>query len=111
MLTLRRTSSKVVFAAVTTAIAAFLLFPLVWLATTAIKPDAEIFVKSPSLFPSSPTLQHFVRALDAAGIAGYLKNSLIVSSGSALLTTTLATLAAFGFAKYRFRGRQPLMLM
>jgi len=111
VLSLRRRSSQAVFAAVTLAIGLFLLFPLVWLVTTAFKPEAEIFLTFPTLLPSAPTWHNFVRAVKAAGIGTYLKNSLIAASGSAVLTTTLATLAAYGFSKFRFRARQPLMLM
>jgi multiple sugar transport system permease protein len=110
MLKLTRPSSQAVFAGVATAIAVFLLFPVLWLVLTALKPDAEIFVKLPALLPSSPTLAHFEQALKAAGLATYLRNSLLTATGSAILTTVLAALAAYGFAKFRFRARQPLML-
>jgi multiple sugar transport system permease protein len=111
MLKLTRLSSQVVFIAVALTIGLFLLFPIVWLITTSIKPDPEIFVKFPSLLPSAPTLAHFERALRASGLVMYLRNSFVTAVGSAVLTTTLAALAAYGFAKFRFTGRQPLMLM
>jgi multiple sugar transport system permease protein len=68
-------------------------------------------VKFPSLFPSAPTLEHFDKALRASSLLTYLKNSFITATCSAVLTTALAALAAYGFAKFKFRGRQPLMLM
>jgi multiple sugar transport system permease protein len=111
MLELSSPLARILFAALAAAIGAYLLFPVAWLVATSLKPDPEIFVKFPSLLPQHPTLDNFARALKASGLGGYLRNSLVTATGSALLTTTLAALAAFGFAKYRFRGRQPLMLL
>lgn len=111
MLQLNRPSTRLIFLAIALALGLFLLFPVIWLITTSIKPDAEIFVKFPSLFPSAPTLEHFDKALRASNLLTYLKNSFITATCSAVLTTALAALAAYGFAKFKFRGRQPLMLM
>jgi multiple sugar transport system permease protein len=111
MLRLSRFHAKVIFLAIAMAIGLFLLFPVVWLITTSVKPDAEIFQKFPSLLPSAPTLENFSRALRASNLLIYLKNSFITALGSALLTTMLAALAAYGFAKFKFKGSQPLMLM
>ena len=111
MLRLTTPWSRIGFAAITALIAAFLLFPILWLVVTSLKPEAEIFVKMPSLLPLAPTLDNFSRALGASGLPRYLLNSLITAAGSAILTTLLAALAAYGFAKYRFRGRQSLMLL
>ena len=52
-----------------------------------------------------PTTENFWRAISQSNLLTYLGNSLLTAGGSALLTTTLATLAAYGFARYRFAGR------
>ena len=87
----------------------FLFFPVYWMLVTALRPGGSVFVQFPSLFPAEPTLENFWRALVESDLLLYLRNSLITAGGSALFTTTLAMLAAFGFAKYKFRGRHPLM--
>lgn len=111
MLELNRLSARAAFIGVAMAIALFLFFPVLWLITTSFKPDAEIFLKFPSILPAAPTLHHFEKALQASGLLIYLRNSFVTAVGSAVLTTTLAALAAYGFAKFSFRGRQTLMLM
>ena len=65
----------------------------------------------PSLLPKTITLANFVHAISQSDLPLYLRNSLIAAGGSAVLTTTLAMLAAFGFAKYKFRGRTALMYL
>lgn len=87
----------------------FLFFPVYWMIVTALRPGGSVFVQFPSLFPGDPTLANFARALSQSNLLLYLRNSLVTAGGSALLTTTLATAAAYGFAKYRFRGRHALM--
>jgi multiple sugar transport system permease protein len=87
----------------------FLFFPVYWMLATALRPAGDIFVQYPTLFPSAPTLDNFRRALTQSELLVYLKNSLVTAGGSAVLTTTLAMMAAYGFAKYRFRGHRALM--
>lgn len=87
----------------------FLFFPVYWMLVTALRPRSEIFQLRPGLFPAAPTLENFLRTVGSSDLLLYLRNSLITAGGSALLTTTLAVLAAYGFAKYRFRGRHGIM--
>ena len=89
----------------------FLFFPVYWLVVTAFKSQSEIFVQFPGLLPAAPTLANFTRALSRSHLPLYLMNSLITAGGSAVITTGFAALAAFGFAKYRFRGQSKLMLL
>lgn len=89
----------------------FLFFPVYWMLVTALRPGGTVFVQFPRLFPAEPTLENFTNALLRSDLLIYLRNSLITAGGSAVLTTTLAMLAAFGFAKYKFRGRHPLMYL
>jgi multiple sugar transport system permease protein len=92
-------------------IAAFLFLPLGWMALTSIKPESEIFVRFPTLWPDAPTLQSYSQLFARGDMLLQLKNSLITAGGGALLTVTLATYAAYSFAKFRYRGRKPLMFL
>ena len=89
----------------------FLFFPVYWMLATSLRRPGEIFVQFPSFFPTAPTLDNFIRALSQSNLRVYLLNSLITAGGSACLTTSLAMLAAFGFAKYKFKGRRGLMYL
>ncbi|WP_181183593.1 MULTISPECIES: carbohydrate ABC transporter permease [unclassified Mesorhizobium] len=83
----------------------FLFFPVYWMMVTALKPNQQIFVQFPEFIPTHPVLDNFKRAISQSNLPTYLVNSMITAGGSSLLTTTLAALAAYGFAKYRFSGR------
>ena len=89
----------------------FLFFPVYWMVATSFRPQGEVFAQFPTIFPYAPTLDNFRRAWGQSDLSLYLVNSLLTAGGSALLTTTLASLAAYGFAKYRFRARKSLMYL
>lgn len=108
LLTLR---SRIVFWGLFALIAAFLFLPLAWMGLTSIKPEAEVFVRIPTLWPHAPTWQNYVSLFSRGEIVEQLKNSLITAGGGAILTVVLATYAAYSFAKFRYRGRKPLMFL
>ncbi len=111
MLQLNSVASRSLFAGVVVFIALFLLFPIYWMIVTALKPEPEIFVRMPTLLPLMPTLENFTRVLTRTNLSVFLKNSFVTAGGSALVTTLLSALAAYGFAKFTFALRRPLMLL
>ncbi|MEQ8659141.1 MAG: carbohydrate ABC transporter permease [Hyphomicrobiales bacterium] len=110
MLDLSSTQAKLVFGLIAGLIALFLFFPVYWLVVSALKPDAELYSLTPTLFPQSVTLTHFRTALFEGDLPLHLSNSLIVSLSSATINATLAVYAGYSFAKYRYFGRKPVML-
>jgi multiple sugar transport system permease protein len=110
MFDLSSTVSKVIFGLLLALIGLFLFFPLYWLVISSVKSNAELYSIVPTPFPLAPTLTHFVTALTTGTLPMYLFNSLIASGSSAALNTLLALYAGYSFAKYRFAGRQPVML-
>lgn len=57
------------------------------------------------------TLANYPETFRAIPFARYYLNSMIVSTGTVLLQIITASLAAFAFARLRFRGREPLFLL
>jgi multiple sugar transport system permease protein len=110
MFDLSSTVSKVVFGLLLALIGLFLFFPLYWLLISSVKSNAELYSIVPTPFPLTPTLTHFATALTTGKLPMYLFNSLMASGASAALNTLLALYAGYSFAKYRFAGRQPVML-
>ncbi len=111
MLKLLTWRARFAFWAVFAVIASFLFLPLVWMVLTSIKPESEIFVRFPTLWPNAPTLGSYTSLFGRGDMVSNLKNSLITAGGGALLTVFLATYAAYSFAKFRYRGRKPLMFL
>lgn len=111
MLHLHTPLQRTVFWLAFALIAAFLFLPLLWMVMTSLKPESEIFIRFPTLWPDAPTLQSYLALFSRGEMAEQLKNSLITAGGGALLTVVLATYAAYSFAKFRYRGRKPLMFL
>jgi pectin-derived oligosaccharide transport system permease protein len=87
-----------------------LLYPVVWVLTAAVKPADEI-ISSFDLLPSRVTWDGFATALQ--GIAEvptwrFFTNSLVISVGSVIGNVLSCSIAAYAFARLRFRGRGPM---
>ncbi|MEA5517906.1 carbohydrate ABC transporter permease [Limnoraphis robusta] len=88
------------------AIAFFMLFPLLWLLSTAFKSGSEnIFEFPPQLLPSQPTFGNFIKVWQTNPMGRYLVNSLIVASLTVGFNLLFCSLAAYPLARLNFRGR------
>jgi multiple sugar transport system permease protein len=87
---------------------ALLLLPIYWIVTTSLKPTPEILSTPTRLWPQNPTLQNYEVAL-SGDFRRYLLNSLIAAGGATAIGLLLAIPAAFGFAKYPYRGSTGLI--
>ncbi|HVC82414.1 MAG TPA: carbohydrate ABC transporter permease [Chloroflexota bacterium] len=86
----------------------FFLGPFFWMLTTALKPAREVLVYPPILIPSSLHFENFSAAWNAAAFGTYLKNSLTVAGLDTVAQIISSALVAYGFARFRFRGRDAL---
>jgi len=93
-----------------TALGAFMMLPLLFLISTAFKPQEELFVYPPRFLVRSPTLDNFRDLLfamsgDRIPLVRYFFNSVVVSGVTVAFTVLLGSLACFPLAKHRFPGR------
>lgn len=79
--------------------------PFLWMAVSSLKTVQELYAIPPTWFPSSPTLGSFEKVLFHSNIPRYFYNTFMISIGSTAIALFLASLASYGFARYRFRGR------
>ncbi|OCR01604.1 sugar ABC transporter permease [Oscillatoriales cyanobacterium USR001] len=88
------------------AIAFLMLFPLLWLLSTAFKsPTENIFQFPPQLFPQQPTLENFILVWQNNPFGRYLFNSTLVAGLTVTLNLIFCALAAYPLARLDFRGR------
>ena len=88
----------------------FFAFPVYWMASTALKPAAQIRTFDVRLFPTALTLEHFRTAFRTANFWNYLRNSLVVALSTTAISVLVALLAATAVARFRFRGRRAYLL-
>lgn len=91
------------------AVVLFAFLPLYWLLVTSLTPADQVFRFPPSPIPSEITFEHYATVLGNPDIFGYLRNSVIVSVITAVLSVIISMYMGFAFSKYRFRGRKSLM--
>lgn len=84
----------------------FALFPLYWLVKIALTPDRLIFTEGTELWPSQVTLENFRTVIFQTDFMAFFGNSLIVSLGTAAITTILAAGAGYAFSRFVFAGKR-----
>jgi multiple sugar transport system permease protein len=78
----------------------FLAFPLLWLASTALKTPQELASLHPTWIPRHPTLANFADAFSEQDLVGSAGNSLLVATAASVLTVLLALPAAYALARF-----------
>ncbi|MCL4861353.1 MAG: carbohydrate ABC transporter permease [Caldilineaceae bacterium] len=86
-------------------------FPFVWTVLTAFKAPHEIFRFPPPLLPATFQWGNFVEVWRQAPFLTFLVNTLTVASLSVIGDIVTASLVAYGFARFRFPGREVLFLL
>ncbi|MFI0770237.1 carbohydrate ABC transporter permease [Streptomyces sp. NPDC021218] len=86
-------------------VTAVTLTPVVMMVLVAFQSDTESMAARPSLWPGSWHPENIGRAFDLVPLGRYLLNTIFFAGGTALLETATAALAAYAFARLRFRGR------
>lgn len=87
-------------------IGVFAFFPQLWMISTALKPESEMFTMS---FFQHFTLENFEKILKNATFLNYIKNGFVVAIVSSVLSTFISALAGYSFSKYRYKGRKWIM--
>jgi multiple sugar transport system permease protein len=89
-------------------IAIVMIFPFLWMVSSSLKTQRELFVFPPRLLPSEWLWQNYAEAWRAARFSSYFINTVIVAVGGTLVTLLVCSMAAYAFAKLRFRSRNVL---
>lgn len=104
----RRILTKALIYVLLLVLSAFILLPVCWMVTAALKPDlAPVFTVPTEWFPTRYWhWENFKRVFTDSGLPfmRYTINSCIVVAGNILGTVISCSLVAFAFARLRFRG-------
>jgi multiple sugar transport system permease protein len=88
-----------------------MLFPFVWMVSTSLTSDGQLFVTPPQLIPSPVQPDNYGRVADLYPILTFLRNSLLVALVSTSFQVLSSAMAAYAFARLRFRGADGLFLV
>jgi alpha-1,4-digalacturonate transport system permease protein len=87
------------------------LIPIFWMVSTALKSNPHVFDLPIQWVPRPPLWGNFPEAYATVGFTHYFVNSAIVTGSVTLINVTLAALAGYGLAKYRFAGNHLLLVL
>jgi len=96
------------------------VLPLIWMLSTSLKTDAQIFPREGSsispvslenLVPRPVQWANYPDALKTVPFAVYLQNTLMLCALNVLGAVGSSAIVAYGFARIRFKGREPLFLL
>jgi multiple sugar transport system permease protein len=91
-------------------LALLFLFPFVWMLSNALRTNAEVLSVPPVLLPSELLWSNFSQAWSFLPFGRFFLNSALVAGAITLITLTVSSLAAYAFARLRFRGRDSLFV-
>ncbi|MFK3779577.1 carbohydrate ABC transporter permease [Agrobacterium sp. NPDC089420] len=80
------------------------VFPIYWMFVTSLTTSSELFAATPQFLPSLSELNVYQDVFKTIPVATWLKNSVIVASGTTVLSIVLAILPAYALSRFRFFG-------
>ena len=81
------------------------ILPFLWMILTSLKDPSEVMLMPPKLFPGIWRFDNYRLAMEAAPLATYFVNTVVVTVISTAAMLFVTTLAAFGFSRLTFPGR------
>ena len=88
-----------------------ILFPIYWMIITSFKTSEELMATVPTLWPDRFVWVNYPNVLNRAPFVRYLLNTLISTLGIMCGELTIGVLAAYGFSKGSFKGRNVLFML
>jgi multiple sugar transport system permease protein len=88
-----------------------MIVPFVWMISTSFKLPEEVYLIPPRWIPNNPTLDNYIDLFDAMNFGKPFMNTIIVALSITFLSVMLSSMAGYGFAKFKFRGREKLFLI
>lgn len=83
-----------------------MMVPLFWLVSSSLKLPHEIFVTPPRFIPAEMHWENYREVLFEQPFLRFFRNTMIVTLPAVLGQVLTASMAAYGFARLRFPGRE-----
>ena len=92
---------------------AFAMGPFLWMLLTSLKDRTELYATPLQYLPVRPTFENYVEAWTSpvTPFSRFFVNSLWVCSVTMVATTVVSVLAGYAIARFRFAGRDALLLI
>ncbi|MBQ4264024.1 MAG: carbohydrate ABC transporter permease [Clostridia bacterium] len=91
-------------------VALFTLIPFVWMISSSLKLDREVFAYPMKWIPETLRWENYVLIWQKVPMLTYFKNTAFIAIVVTFLQTLTSSFAAYAFAKLHFKGRDVLFL-
>lgn len=99
-------ADKIIYFLLALIIAAIFSFPVIFMMITSFKPETEVFATPVTIFPRDfQGLENYKRAFEMVPVDRFFFNSTLMAVLDVVFTVFFSALAGYGFAKFRFFGR------
>ncbi len=92
-------------------VALLFLIPLLWMLSSSLKPNYQIFEIPPRWIPNPPRWENYTEALTILPFALYLRNTAVITLLTIVGHLVSCTLIAYAFARLRAPGRDVLFVV
>ena len=83
------------------------LFPIYWLFVVSVKPAVELF-STPDVILTKFYWQNYIDVLQDRTLRSYMVNSLVISTGNAVLCTLLGFLTCYALSRFNLPGKESI---
>ena len=105
------TSWSIFTGILTVALALVFGFPLFWAVSSALKLPIELNVIPPLWFPPSPRWRNFLEVNEVLPFFRFMGNTAVVTLATTVGGVITASIVAYGFSHFRFRGRHTIFIL
>ena len=88
-----------------------MLFPIYWMIITSFKSAEEAQLIIPTFFPHSFHPENYLYVLNRANFLKYYWNTIVMTAGILFLQVITGVLAAYGFSRGSFKGKNALFYL
>lgn len=107
----RRLVSASVWYVVVILLALAVIMPFIWMISTSFKPLNEVFIYPPRWLPKTWVVENYLEVWNQAPFARYFINSSFVALVVTIGQLISCSLAAFAFARMKFRGKNTMFMV
>ncbi|MGX7164720.1 carbohydrate ABC transporter permease [Enterococcus massiliensis] len=88
-----------------------MLIPFLWMISTSLKEEAEVFTFPVTWIPKSFKWENYKQAIQIGNFGRIFFNSTFVALATTILALLFNSMAAYAFSKFKFKGRNVLFII
>ncbi|MBZ0297724.1 MAG: carbohydrate ABC transporter permease [Anaerolineae bacterium] len=88
-----------------------MVVPFIWMLSTSLRPSGTEFAYPPQLIPTNPTFENYQNLFTLVPFGRYIINTVVVTFFTVGGQVILCSMAAYGFARLRFMGRDIIFVL